>query len=235
MLQIRDLHVHYGVIPAIKGISLDVEAGEIVALIGANGAGKTTALHTISGLIGSSSGRILFLDKDITRVQAHEIVRMGISQVPEGRGIFPNLTVLENLFLGAYLRKDKAEMAKDASWAYDLFPRIYERKQQMAGTLSGGELQMLAIARALMVRPKLLLLDEPSMGLAPKLVESIFQTIKRLNGEKGVTILLIEQNALMALEVSHRAYVIETGEIVSSGISSTLMENDDIKRAYLGI
>ncbi|MGI6005658.1 MAG: ABC transporter ATP-binding protein [Christensenellales bacterium] len=235
MLKVNDLTVHYGVIPALKSVSLTVSQGEVVALIGANGAGKTTSLHTISGLKRPTSGSISFMQTDISQEQAHNIVRLGLSQVPEGRGVFPNLSVVENLYLGAYLRNDRAEIEKDADWAYGIFPRLYERKQQQAGTLSGGELQMLAIARALMTRPKLLLMDEPSMGLSPILVEEIFRTIHKLNVEHGVTILLVEQNAQMALHVSHRAYVIETGQIVFSGRSRELRRDSAIKKAYLGL
>lgn len=235
MLVVEGLNVHYGVIPALKGISFEVGQGEIVALIGANGAGKTTTLHTISGLLRPSQGTISFEETPITKTNAHEIVRMGISQVPEGRGVFPNLTVLENITLGAYLRKDKNEIRKDVQWVYGIFPRLQERSQQMSGTLSGGELQMLAIARALLAKPKLLLLDEPSMGLAPIVVEEIFRTIRKLNAQEGLTVLLVEQNAQMALQVSHRAYVIETGEIITSGASSALLKNDEIRRAYLGV
>ncbi len=235
MLEIKDLHVNYGVIPALQGISLTVPEGEIVALIGANGAGKTTTLHTISGIKRAKSGSIHFQGQDITTMGAQKIVGLGLCQVPEGRGVFPNLTVLENLYLGAFLRKDKAMIEEDAEWAYAVFPRIYERKKQLAGTLSGGELQMLAMARAMMSRPKLLLLDEPSMGLSPILVDDVFRTVIELNRQRGVTILLVEQNALMALHISHRAYVMETGEIALQGESKTLLAKDEIKKAYLGL
>jgi len=235
MLEINDLKVSYGVIPALKGISFKVDEGEIVALIGANGAGKTTALHTISGLIKPVSGTITFCGEEITDKPAYKIVEMGISHVPEGRGIFPELTVSENLGLGAYLRSDKEEIRKDLEGVYRVFPVLKERLQQSAGTLSGGEQQMLAIGRALMARPKLLLLDEPSMGLAPLVVEEIFRTIKRINKKDSTTILLVEQNAQMALAVSHKAYVLETGEIAVSGTSGELKENDTVRQAYLGV
>ena len=235
MLEINDLKVSYGVIPALKGISFKVDEGEIVALIGANGAGKTTALHTISGLIKPVSGTITFCGEEITDKPAYKIVEMGISHVPEGRGIFPELTVSENLGLGAYLRSDKEEIRKDLEGVYRVFPVLKERLQQSAGTLSGGEQQMLAIGRALMARPKLLLLDEPSMGLAPLVVEEIFRTIKRINKKDSTTILLVEQNAQMALAVSHKAYVLETGEIAVSGTSGELRENDTVRQAYLGV
>lgn len=235
MLEIEGLHVKYGVIPALHGISLSVKGNEIVSLIGANGAGKTTTLRTISGIVRSSGGSIKFEGQEIISMSAHKIAGLGVVQVPEGRGVFPNLTVMENLSLGAYLRKDKKEIEEDEEWVFTVFPRIHERKKQLAGTLSGGELQMLAIARAMMARPRLLLLDEPSMGLSPILVEEVFRTILELNRDKGVTILLVEQNALMALQISDRAYVMETGEIVASGVSRDLLEQDEIRRAYLGV
>ena len=235
MLEIKDLKVNYGVIPALKGISLQVEQGEIVALIGANGAGKTTALHTISGLIKPLSGTVTFCGQNITGKPAHKIVEMGISQVPEGRGIFPELTVAENLSLGAYLRSRKEDIAKDLPDVYRIFPVLEERREQSAGTLSGGEQQMLAIGRALMAKPKLLLLDEPSMGLAPLVVAEIFRTIKRINKRDSTTILLVEQNAQMALAVSRKAYVLETGAIAVSGTSRELRENDTVRQAYLGV
>lgn len=234
-LEIKDLQVKYGVIPALKGISLKVEPGEAVALIGANGAGKTTTLHAISGIVKKAGGSVIFDGKDITNSPAHEIVSMGISQVPEGRGIFSNLTVYENIKLGAYLRKDEKGISEDIQKVYDLFPRLEERKTQLAGTLSGGEQQMLAIGRALMAKPKLLLLDEPSMGLAPIVVETIFRTIKKINRESSMTILLVEQNAQMALYAAHRAYVMETGEIVTTGTSKELKANDEIRKSYLGL
>lgn len=235
MLEIKDLKVNYGAIPALRGISLNVDAGEIVALVGANGAGKSTVLRTISGLKRPISGSIKFLDEELIKTQPYNIVGKGVVQVPEGRGIFPNLSVAENMFIGGYLRKDKEQLEKDTKIAYDVFPVLFERKKQAAGTLSGGELQMLAIARALVMNPKLLLLDEPSMGLAPILVNEIFKKIKQLNEEKGVTVLLVEQNAQKALEVSHKAYVMETGEITIAGKSSELLQNDTVKKAYLGI
>jgi branched-chain amino acid transport system ATP-binding protein len=233
MLEIRDINVHFGVIQALKGISITVNDGEIVTLIGANGAGKTTTLHTASGLKKPTSGTIALDGKDITGSSAQERVKMGISQVPEGRRIFSTMTVLENLELGAYLRRDKSEIAKDLENVFALFPRLAERKKQAAGTLSGGEQQMLAIGRALMSRPKILFLDEPSMGLSPLLVLEIFNIIKNIN-ETGTTILLVEQNAHMALQIAHRAYVIETGNIVLSGTGAELMQSDEIKKAYLG-
>jgi len=233
MFEIKDLHVHYGVIHVLKGVSLTVNDGEIVTLIGANGAGKTTTLRTISGLKKPTSGQIILDGVDITNTSAQERVKMGISHVPEGRHVFPSMTVLENLELGAYLRKDKEGIAKDLKRVYDLFPVLADRRKQLAGTLSGGEQQMLAIGRALMSRPKILLLDEPSMGLAPLLVQEIFSIIKDVNSN-GTTVLLVEQNARMALQIAHRAYVIETGRIVLSGTGAELMESEDIKKAYLG-
>ncbi len=235
MLKVENLHVKYGVIPALKGISFTVNKGEIVALIGANGAGKTTTLQTISRIVKSSEGSICFEDKDITKMPAHKIVELGISHVPEGRGVFPNLTVLENLQLGAYLRKDKEQISKDLQEVYEIFPRLHERLWQAGGTLSGGEQQMLAIGRALMSKPKLLLLDEPSMGLAPIVVEGIFKTIRNINRQNNTTILLVEQNAHMALLLSNRAYVLETGQITTSGNSKDLQKDDQIKKAYLGL
>jgi branched-chain amino acid transport system ATP-binding protein len=232
MLEIKGLKVNYGVVPALKGISFTVGQGEIVSLIGSNGSGKTTTLNTISSLVKASEGSIFFRGREITGKPAHAIVKMGICQVPEGRGIFPGLTVLENLNLGAYLRNNKPEIKRDRDDIYELFPRLKEREKQSAGTLSGGEQQMLAIGRALMAKPKLLLLDEPSMGLAPLLVEDIFRTIKRIN--KLTTILLVEQNTQIALAISHRTYVLETGEITMEGVSKELLKNDKIRRAYLG-
>lgn len=233
MLEINNLNVHFGVIHALKGISLKVEEGEIVTLIGANGAGKTTTLRTISGLKKPTNGTILFNGNDITSASAQDRVRMGISLSPEGRRIFSSLTVLENLELGAYLRRDKAEIKKDISIVYERFPILKDRRKQAAGTLSGGEQQMLAIGRALMSRPKLLCLDEPSMGLAPLLVQEIFDIIRDIN-QKGTTILLVEQNASMALQIANRAYVMETGTIPLSGTGADLMRSEDIKKAYLG-
>ena len=235
MLDIVDLKVNYGVIPALRGITLHVQQGEIVALIGANGAGKTTTLKTISGLKAPSSGPITFLGQDLTKVAPYKMVSLGIAHAPEGRGIFSNLTVTENLRMGAYLLNDKQKIAEDMDAVFQIFPRLQERKKQIAGTLSGGELQMLAIARAIVMRPKLLLLDEPSMGLAPILVQEVFDKIKQLNEEQSVTVLLVEQNANMALAISHRAYVLETGEITMEGDAKKLLENDDVKKAYLGI
>jgi branched-chain amino acid transport system ATP-binding protein len=211
LLQVKEIHVYYGAIQALKGVSIEVEQGSIVTLIGANGAGKTSTLKSISGLLKPRQGSIRFQDREISRLAPEKIVELGISQVPEGRRVFPGLTVLENLEMGAYLRKDKKEIQKDLSEIFDRFPRLQERRKQLAGTLSGGEQQMLAIGRALMARPKLMLMDEPSMGLAPLLVKEIFEIIKEIN-EKGTTILLIEQNANMALSIADRAYVIETGE-----------------------
>ena len=233
MLEIKNINVHFGVIHALKGISLTVNKGEIVTLIGANGAGKTTTLRTISGLKKPTDGAILLDGKDITNTSAQERVMMGISQAPEGRRVFSAMTVLENLELGAYLRRDKKEIAKDLETVYHHFPILADRKKQIAGTLSGGEQQMLAIGRAMMSRPRILLLDEPSMGLAPLFVQEIFNIIRDIN-KAGTTILLVEQNASMALQIANRAYVLETGSIVLSGTGSELMQSDDIKKAYLG-
>ena len=233
MLEIKDLNVHFGVIHALKGISLTVNDGEIVTLIGANGAGKTTTLRTISGLKKPTSGSILLDGKDITHTSPRDRVKMGMSQVPEGRRVFPDMTVLENLELGAYLRRDRAGIAEDLKMVYERFPRLADRKRQAAGTLSGGEQQMLAMGRALMSRPKILFLDEPSMGLAPLLVQEIFDIIQDIN-KSGTTVLLVEQNASMALQIATRAYVMETGSIVLSGTGEELSHSDDIKKAYLG-
>ena len=233
MLRVENIDVYYGAIHALKDFSLEVEEGEIVTLIGANGAGKSTSLKTISGLIRPKNGIITFNGHNITQTPAQEIVRMGLSQVPEGRRIFANLSVLENLEMGAYLRQDKRGIKQTLEKVFDRFPRLRERIHQQAGTLSGGEQQMLAIGRALMSQPKLLLLDEHSMGLAPILVKEIFSIIKEIN-EAGTTILLVEQNANMALSVAHRAYVLETGRIVSSGAAKELAESEQIKKAYLG-
>ncbi len=233
MLEIKDLNVHYGVIHALKSASLTVNQGEIVTLIGANGAGKTTTLRTISGLNKATSGEVLLEGKDITNVSASKRVEIGLSQVPEGRRIFPAMTLVENLELGAYLRKDKSEIKRDMDNVYELFPILGQRKKQTAGTLSGGEQQMLAIGRALMSRPKILLMDEPSMGLAPLLVREIFNIIVNIN-KTGTTILLVEQNAKMALSIAHRAYVIETGSIVMSGTGEELSSSDEIQKSYLG-
>lgn len=233
MLEIKGLSVHYGVIQALKNISLTVNQGEIVTLIGANGAGKTTTLRTISGLNKATSGEILLEGKNISGLTPPQRVVMGISQVPEGRRIFPSMSVLENLELGAFLRNDKSEIRKDMSMIYERFPILEKRKRQMAGTLSGGEQQMLAMGRALMSRPRILLLDEPSMGLAPLLVREIFEIIQTIN-KTGTTVLLVEQNANMALSIAHRAYVIETGNIVISGTGEELMKSNEIQKAYLG-
>jgi branched-chain amino acid transport system ATP-binding protein len=233
MLEIRDINVHFGVIHALKGISLTVADGEIVTLIGANGAGKTTTLHTASGIKKATSGSIWWGGQDITNKSARDRVKLGISQAPEGRRIFSTLTVLENLELGAYLRRDKSGIARDIENVYERFPILADRRKQTAGTLSGGEQQMLAIGRALMSRPKILFLDEPSMGLAPLLVLEIFNIIRDINAS-GTTILLVEQNARMALQIAHRAYVLENGSIVLSGTGAELMQSEEIKKAYLG-
>jgi branched-chain amino acid transport system ATP-binding protein len=233
-LEIKDLHVFYGKIEAIKGISFVVEQGEIVTLIGANGAGKTTTLKTISGLRNVAEGAIIFDGQDISKVPAHERVDLGISQAPEGRGIFPGMTVLENLEIGKYNRKDrKSEMKEDLDKVYQLFPRLKERSSQAGGTLSGGEQQMLAIGRAIMARPKVLLLDEPSMGLAPMMIANIFNIITEIN-KSGTTILLVEQNAQQALQRAHRAYILETGNIVKEAKASELLNDPAVKAAYLG-
>jgi branched-chain amino acid transport system ATP-binding protein len=234
-LEIKDLRVFYGKIEAIKGISVVVNQGEIVTLIGANGAGKTTTLKTISGLRPVASGSITFDGQDISKMQAHDRVALGISQAPEGRGIFPGMSVLENLEIGKYFRKDrKHEMKEDLEKVYHLFPRLKERAFQAGGTLSGGEQQMLAIARALMARPKVLLLDEPSMGLAPMMIANIFKIITEINTELGTTILLVEQNAQQALQRAHRAYVLETGKVVKEAKASDLLNDPDVRAAYLG-
>ena len=233
-LEIKDLHVHYGKIEAIKGISVTVNQGEIVTLIGANGAGKTTTLKTISGLRPVSSGQIIFDGQDISKVPAHERVHLGISQAPEGRGIFPGMTVLENLEMGKYhLKMKRAEIEQDLENVYHLFPRLKERVSQTGGTLSGGEQQMLAIGRALMARPKVLLLDEPSMGLAPQMIANIFRIITEIN-KQGVTILLVEQNAQQALSRAHRAYVLEIGKITKEANAKDLLNDPHVKSAYLG-
>ena len=233
MLKVDNINVFYGAIHAIKGISIDVSDKEIVTLIGSNGAGKSTTLRTISGLMKPKTGTIKFEDKDITGVSAHKIVGMGLCQVPEGRHVFSNMTVMENLELGAYLRKDKAGISQDLEDVFKKFPRLLERKLQVAGTLSGGEQQMLAMGRALMSRPRLLLLDEPSMGLAPLLVKEIFNIIKEIN-ESGTTILLVEQNAKMALDIAHKAYVLETGRITLAGTAKELQNSEAVQKAYLG-
>ena len=233
VLELRDVHTYYGHIHALKGVSLVVRPGEIVTLIGANGAGKTTTLRTISGLVKPRQGQVLLEGRDITRLPPHEIAALGVGHVPEGRRIFPRLTVLENLEMGAYLVRDPKELQRRLQAVFELFPRLYERQDQPGGTLSGGEQQMLAIARALMMGPKIMLLDEPSMGLAPVLVETIFDVLRRLN-EEGTTILLVEQNAHMALQVAHRGYVIETGRIVLEGPAAQLAQDPQVQAAYLG-
>jgi branched-chain amino acid transport system ATP-binding protein len=234
MLEIRDLHVNYGAISALHGISLEVKQGEIVTLIGANGAGKSTTLRAISGLIKPRSGIINFQGENIAGLAPHLIVGKGIAQAPEGRMVFANLTVEENLSLGAYRRRDRAGIAADLEYVFSVFPRLKERLQQTAGTLSGGEQQMLAIGRALMSKPRCLLLDEPSLGIAPMLVQTIFSRIAEINRELGLTILLVEQNANLALEVSHRGYVIETGRITLSASAATLRDNPEVQECYLG-
>lgn len=234
LLELDDVHVHYGAIHALRGVSLRVEAGKIVTLIGANGAGKSTTLRAISGLRPSSKGTIRFDGKDITRTPAHQIVGLGLSHSPEGRGVFPELTVEDNLDLGAFLRRDTAGIAADLEKCFGLFPRLRERRKQTAGTLSGGEQQMLAISRALMSRPKLLLLDEPSLGLAPQIVDTIFDIIRAVNRDEGTTILLVEQNAARALDVSHYGYVLETGAIVLEDEAQALLASDQVRAAYLG-
>ena len=233
MLEVKDLEVYYGVIQAIKGISFHVDKGEVIALIGANGAGKTTTLHTVTGLISPKNGHVLFEGKDITKVPAHKIVSMGMAHVPEGRRVFAELSVYENLKMGAYTRKDKNEIEESLKNVYKRFPRLEERKNQMAGTLSGGEQQMLAMGRALMSRPKIILMDEPSMGLSPIMVNEIFDIIRSVS-ESGTTVLLVEQNAKKALSIADLAYVLETGKIVLEGKAKDLLEDDSIKKAYLG-
>ena len=233
MLEVKDLEVYYGMIQAIKGISFEVNKGEIIALIGANGAGKTTTLHTVTGLISPKKGSIVFEGKEITKVPAHRIVSMGMAHVPEGRRVFAELSVYENLKMGAYTRKDKGEIEESLENVYRRFPRLEERRNQMAGTLSGGEQQMLAMGRALMSRPKIILMDEPSMGLSPILVNEIFDIIRSVS-ESGTTVLLVEQNAKKALSIADRAYVLETGKIVLEGNAKDLLEDDSIKKAYLG-
>lgn len=233
MLTIENLEVYYGMIRAIKGISFSVEEGEVIALIGANGAGKTTILHTVTGLISPRSGKIDFEGHDLVKTPAHKIVSLGMAHVPEGRRIFPSLTVYENLKLGAYTRKDKAEIGETLKQVYGHFPRLEERKNQVAGTLSGGEQQMLAMGRALMSNPRIILMDEPSMGLSPLYVTEIFSIIKEISKE-GKTVLLVEQNAKKALEIANRAYVLETGTISLEGKASEFMQNDLVRKAYLG-
>ena len=233
MLEIKDLEVYYGVIQAIKGVSFEVNEGEVIALIGANGAGKTTILHTITGLLEARKATVTFDGKDITKVPAHKIVPMGMAHVPEGRRVFANLSVLQNLKMGAYTRKDKNEIEQTLQTVYKRFPRLEERQNQLAGTLSGGEQQMLAMGRALMSHPRILLMDEPSMGLSPIFVNEIFDIIKKVSAG-GTTVLLVEQNAKKALSISNRAYVLETGNIVLEGKAEELLNNDSIKKAYLG-
>lgn len=233
MLKVKDLNVYYGKIHAIKGITFEVNDGEIVTLIGANGAGKTTTLQTVSGLLRAEKGIISFQGEDISKVKPYQIPDLGIAHVPEGRQVFAEMTVYENLVMGAFIRKDKREITQDMEMVFNYFPRLKERSKQIAGTLSGGEQQMLAIGRALMSHPSMLLLDEPSMGLAPLLVQEIFDCIQQVN-KGGTTILLVEQNAKMALSVSHRAYVLETGTIVLEGPAADLLANDQVKHAYLG-
>jgi len=234
LLTLENVHSYYGRIHALKGISLEINQGEIVTLIGANGAGKSTTLRTISGMMHPRQGRILLEGKDISHIEAHKIVEQGVGHVPEGRGIFPKLTVRENMEIGAFTLNDKAEITRRMDYAFSLFPRLKERVSQKGGTLSGGEQQMLAIARGLMLQPRLLMLDEPSMGLAPVLVELIFDIIKQMNAE-GTTILLVEQNALMALSIAHRGYVLQTGEIVLSDTAANLKQNETVQHAYLGV
>ena len=233
MLEVKNLKVHYGVIQAIKGISFEVNEGEVIALIGANGAGKTTTLQTITGMLKPSEGEILFEGQDIVKVPGHKIVSMGMAHVPEGRRVFAELSVYENLKLGAYTRKDKNEIAESLAKVYKSFPRLEERKNQLAGTLSGGEQQMLAVGRALMSRPKLMMLDEPSLGLAPLVVQDIFSIIREIN-RQDVTVLLVEQNANMALKIADLAYVLETGTITMSGTGAELLADSRVKEAYLG-
>ena len=233
MLKIENLNIHYGGIHALRGVSLDVPDQKIISLIGANGAGKSTTLKAIMSLIPKTSGLIAFNDRDITRMQTRDIVSEGVVLCPEGRRVFPDLTVEENMTMGAFLRKDKEGIQRDTQWVYDLFPRLLERKWQLAGTLSGGEQQMLAVGRALMSKPKLLMMDEPSLGLAPLVVKSIFEIIQEIN-RAGVNVLLIEQNAKAALEISDYAYVLETGVVTLSGTGKELLGNDKVRAAYLG-
>ena len=233
MLEVKDLEVYYGVIQAIKGISFHVEEGEVIALIGANGAGKTTTLQTITGMLNAQAGSIQFEGTELTKIPGHKIVSMGMAHVPEGRRVFAQLSVLENLKLGAYTRKDKTEIEESLKRVYKSFPRLEERKNQLAGTLSGGEQQMLAMGRALMSKPRIVLMDEPSMGLSPIFVEDIFNIIKEISAE-GTTVLLVEQNAKKALSIADRAYVLETGKIVLEGDAKDLLNDESIKKAYLG-
>jgi len=235
MLKIRELHSYYGKVEALKGVSMELFSGEIITLIGGNGAGKTTTLMTISGLVSARNGEIEFEGNPIHKLSPDQIVALGIIQVPEGRRIFSDFSVKENLEMGAYLRKDKAGITRDLELVYDLFPILKERSHQLGGTLSGGEQQMLAISRALMGRPKLLLLDEPSLGLAPKIIHQIFEVIQKINKEEEITIFLVEQNANLALTVAHRGYVMENGVIVLEDTSATLLKNDSVRKSYLGI
>jgi branched-chain amino acid transport system ATP-binding protein len=234
LLRVDDIHTYYGSIEALKGVTLEVHEGEIVTLIGANGAGKSTTLRSINGLNHPRRGTIEFGGRNITRAAPHDVVRLGISQSPEGRKLFPRMSVLENLEMGAFQRKDRSGLRADLERVYSLFPRLQERKQQRAGTLSGGEQQMVAIGRALMAHPKLLLLDEPSMGLAPIFVERVFETIKQIN-EQGTTILLVEQNAMMALDIANRGYVLETGTVALADDAKQLRENEQVRKTYLGV
>ncbi len=233
MLEVKDLHVSYGMIEALKGISFEVNEGEVIALIGANGAGKTTTLHTLTGILPAKAGSVKFGGAELTKTPAHKIVKLGIAHVPEGRRIFQQLTVLDNLKLGAFIRKDKDGIAEDLEKIYKRFPRLQERKTQIAGTLSGGEQQMLAMGRALMSRPKMIVMDEPSMGLSPILVSEIFDIIESIRND-GMTVLLVEQNAKKALAIADRAYVLETGRITLSGNASDLINDEQVKKAYLG-
>jgi branched-chain amino acid transport system ATP-binding protein len=234
LLEISKIDVFYGRVQALRGVSLTVDAGEIVALIGSNGAGKTTTLRTVSGLMHPTGGKIVFDGRDLTQTKPHDVVRHGICQSPEGRRLFPRMTVLDNLLMGTYARTERAGIDSDVARVHDLFPRLKERTKQLAGTLSGGEQQMLAIGRALMAHPKVLMLDEPSLGLAPILVETIFRVCLEINAQ-GVPILLVEQNASKALEIAHRAYVLETGNIVQTGTGKELLSSPDVQRAYLGM
>lgn len=233
MLEVKDIQVYYGMIQAIKGVSFHVDEGEVIALIGANGAGKTTILHTISGLLSPKSGNVFFEGQDITKIPGHKIVSMGMAHVPEGRRVFAQLSVLQNLKMGAYTRKDKQEIEQTLQSVFERFPRLEERQNQLAGTLSGGEQQMLAMGRALMSHPKIILMDEPSMGLSPIFVNEIFDIIQEVS-KSGTTVLLVEQNAKKALSIADRAYVLETGKIVLEGKASDLLKDDSIKKAYLG-
>jgi len=234
MLEVRDLHVSYGAINALHGVSLTVNKGEIITLIGGNGAGKSTTLRAISGLVKTQAGSVTYDGQPITNLPAHQIVKRGLSQVPEGRMVFANLSVLENLKMGAYLQRDAAGVARTMDYVFNVFPRLKEREKQVAGTLSGGEQQMLAIGRALMSQPKFLMLDEPSLGIAPLLVKTIFEKIVEINRQQGITILLVEQNANLALEISHRGYVLETGRITLHDDSAKLRANPEVRKAYLG-